>query len=87
MKQRFKKWWFSILMWLLMSGVYATMFWWLNADKDDLTIIGGCCCGFIILGFMLMIIGIANMPEKEDTKYKKCKDFLEWYEKQKEKEK
>lgn len=82
MSKWIKKWWFSILCWVVMCLIYTLVFWFLHAD-DDLIIIGGCICAYIILGMMFMLIGIMNAPQKEENKYKYFKDFLEWYEKNK----
>ena len=78
-----KKWWFSILMWIITCLVFTVLFWWLNTD-EELYIIGSCLCSYVILGIIFMLIGLANAPVKEEKKYKVYKDFLEWYEKNKE---
>ena len=80
-----KKWWFSILMWVVACLVYTIMFLWLNTDKE-LYMLGACLCSYAVLGIMFVVIGIANAPENPKNKYKQFKDFLEWYESQKEKE-
>lgn len=80
-----KKWIPSLIMWLLSLVIFISVFVFVHLD-DDLIIIGACICAYIILSILFAFIGCINMPEKEDTKYKRYKDFLEWYEKQKEKE-
>ena len=83
MKKWLKKWWFSILWWVIACVIYTVMFLWLNSD-EELYIIGACGCAYMVLGFMCILAGMFNVPEKEDKKYQRYKDFLEWYEKQKE---
>ena len=78
-----KKWWFSILMWVVACLVYTIMFLWLNTD-EELYMLGSCLCSYVVLGIMFVVIGIANAPEKPKSRYKQFNDFLEWYEKQKE---
>jgi len=80
-----KKWMPSLIMWLASLVILTNMFIFIYSN-DDLLIIGACICAFIILSILLVFIGFGFAPEKEDKKYKRYKDFLEWYEKQKEKE-
>lgn len=86
MKQWIKRWWFSIICWLVMAFVIWLGFYFIYED-DELLIIFACFNSYLITAILFSIIGLASVPPKEEKKYQHYKDFLEWFEEQKEKEK
>lgn len=80
--KKLKKWWLSIVCWVLMLAVWTSLFISLHLE-DDFIILGACVSAFVSLSILFMLLGMFSAPESESKKYKMYEDFLKWYEQKK----